>query len=191
MTDFRDFEQYKAKKEASRARKEKRAGKRLQMGSKSLQDAPGATIGLKRHPDRATPIPKAKLRKRLISALDREFSLLVRELWPKCFFRDPDTFIECGKPTKDCFHFFTRAKRSIRWDLRSAVGSCKGHNIKYEQDQAFIDDVRIWYVARYGPQQWDDLKLLGNKPVFWDNDELNRRLNDIIAQRAGVKVVYI
>jgi hypothetical protein len=181
-----DFEAFKAKKEASRVRKEKRAQKRLQMGSKSLKDAPGATIGLKKHRDRVRLIPKAKLRKRLVAALDREFSLLVRGLWPKCFFRDPATFIECGKPTKDCFHFFTRAKRSIRWDLRNAAGSCKGHNIKYEQDQAFIDDVRIWYVARYGQKQWDDVKLLGNKIVDWDNEALQMKLDHILAQRKSL-----
>lgn len=118
-------------------------------------------------------IPKAKLHKRLVKALDTEFSLMIRARWPVCFFPG------CGKPTKDCFHFFTRAKRSIRWDERNAVGSCKGHNILYEQDQSFIDDVRIWFVARFGQVVWDTLKIQGNIIVKWEPEDLQIILDGI------------
>lgn len=126
---------------------------------------------------KARKVPKAKLRKRLIAALDREFSLHIRAQWPLCFWP------ACGKPTQDCFHIFTRSKRSIRWDARNAVGSCKGHNIIYEQDQAFIDDVRLWYVARNGQEAWDTLKFDGNQIAGHSISDLEKILSEIRARK--------
>lgn len=153
MTEF-PFEKIEAAKE----RKAKRAEKAKSLWQKKVKK-----------------IPKAKLRKRLVKALDTEFSLYIRSIWPYCFM--------CYKPTKDCFHFFTRSKRSIRWDHRNAVGSCKGCNIKYEQDQAFIDDVRLWFVGRWGQEAWDVLKADGNKIAKHENVELEAMLNEIILKR--------
>lgn len=145
---------------------------------KEARKAKGIALGLRGK--KAKKVPKAKLHNRLVKALDAEFSLLIRSRWPVCFFPG------CGKPTADCFHFFTRAKRSIRWDERNAVGSCKGHNIIYEQDQAFIDDVRLWFVAKFGQIAWDVLKAYGNIIVKWENEDLQRMLDEIKAKRAAL-----
>lgn len=158
-----NYEEAIAKIKAAAERKNKRMAK-------------GILLGLRK--GKVKKIPKAKIRRRLIKKLDIAFSLLVRAIWPTCFFPG------CGKPTKNCFHFFTRAKYSIRWDLRNAVGSCCGHNILYEQDQAFIDDVRIWFVARWGQPVWDQLKFDGNQIAKYDNDALQNRLNEIEAEYA-------
>jgi hypothetical protein len=125
---------------------------------------------------RIKSVSTSALKKLLVAALDEKFSLLVRILYPTCFFPG------CNKPTEDCFHFFTRAKRSIRWELDNATGSCKSHNILYEQDQAFIDDVRLWFVAMFGQPLWDYLKLWGNHIVDWDNDTLLEKLEWIVAE---------
>lgn len=130
-------------------------------------------------PKKVKKVPKAKLRKRIIAALDREFSLHIRALWPFCFWPS------CGKPTQDCFHIFTRSKRNIRWDDRNAVGSCKGHNIIYEQDQAFVDDVRLWYVERNGQEAWDTLKFDGNQIAGHSIPDLEKILAEI---RAAAKL---
>ncbi len=159
------YEQALKKIKKAAERKAKRQAKALELG----------------HKKRVKKVPKAKLRKRLVKTLDKEFSLSVRAMWPVCFFPG------CGKPTQHCFHIFTRAKRSIRWDYRNSVGSCAGCNMRYEQDQAFIDDVRLWFVERFGQDEWDRLKADGNKIANHSNDDLQFILDKIRGVEADRK----
>jgi hypothetical protein len=175
------------KRGAARLRKEKRFSKALESAfiadalgqgkapaaSQDARRGPLPRRRAPRAPKKARKVPKAKLHKRLRNALDKDFSLLVRAMDPVCFWPP------CGKPSANCFHFFTRSKWSIRWDLRNATGSCAGHNILYEQDQAFIDDVRIWFVGKFGQDVWDTLKRDGNRLANFSNDELAAILDGI------------
>lgn len=93
--------------------------------------------------------------------LDKQFSLWIRN-------RDKDAaggmcLICVRAPIEQCFHFMTRAKFSVRWDARNAIGSCAGCNIKYEYDQIFIDLVFSWYKRKHGEEAWEALKRDGNR----------------------------
>lgn len=82
-------------------------------------------------------------RKKLIKELDEVFSVVVRReakrQYKKCPFCKKKAIV-C------CFHFVTRKKYSVRWDLNNAVGSCFGCNFKMEFDpHPFI----VWYIDQY------------------------------------------
>ena len=171
-----DFAAIVAKQNAAKERKLKREEKAVRLwGSRDKTYPINQPKARKSKPRK----PRKVSRKSLVRKADTAFSLHIRAKWPICFVP------LCGKPTADCFHFFTRAKRSIRWDDRNAVGSCKGHNIIYEQDQAFIDDVRIWFVTRWGHQAWDTLKFDGNQIAKHSNDDLQTIIDDIGKRPVG------
>lgn len=113
-------------------------------------------------------VPKAKLRKRLIKALDKAFSLAVRALWKACPF--------CGGTVEHAFHFVTRAKYSVRWDERNAVGSCAGCNYRYEFDPHFAI---AWFIANRGLDAYSQLIRDGNQIAKHTNEDLQKRLDEI------------
>lgn len=117
-------------------------------------------------------IPKAKLRKRLIKELDKEFSLLIRALWPRSPFS--------GLPSEHCFHFVTRSKYSVRWNELNAVGSTAGENYRYEFDPHFAV---AWYIKHYGLTAYEALIAEGNRIVKWGNEDLSIILRDIRIKR--------
>ena len=96
-------------------------------------------------------------RRILVDKLDKQFSLLVRAIskrefavCPFCHIRQ----IEC------CFHFVTRAKHSVRWDLTNAVGSCHSCNYTMEYNpHPFVS----WYIKRNGLDAYENLILRSNK----------------------------
>ncbi len=117
-------------------------------------------------------VPKAKLRKRLIKALDKAFSLAVRAKCSVCTF--------CGGPVQHAFHFVTRAKYSVRWDYRNATGSCAGCNYRYEFDPHFAIS---YYISFHGLPAYEQLIRDGNVLSDHSNDDLQKRLDEI--GRAG------
>lgn len=93
-------------------------------------------------------------RKALVRRLDKAFK-------EKAQHRDTPIFGGkcpwCPRPSNQPFHFITRSKHSVRWDLRNVVMSCGGCNVKYEHDQTFVDLVLTWYKKRFGQDAWDQL----------------------------------
>lgn len=82
-------------------------------------------------------------RKKLIKELDTIFSEVVRKdairRYKKCPFCKKKKIV-C------CFHFITRKKYSVRWDLNNAIGSCFGCNFGMEfNPHPFI----VWYINEY------------------------------------------
>lgn len=106
-------------------------------------------------------------RKGLVRKLDQAFSRKVRS-------KARDHLCElCKKePHSQVFHFITRAKHSVRWDLGNAVASCGGCNMKYEYDQTFIDWVFGWYKRNFGLEAWERLKFDSNKIAKFSNSDL-------------------
>jgi len=148
-----EIEAFRAKREAAKERKLKRQEK-------------AKTLWVKEK--KVKKIPKAKLRKKLIKELDKEFSLLIRELWPTSPFS--------GLPSEHCFHFVTRSKYSVRWDTRNAVGSTAGENYRYEFDPHFAIS---WYIKTYGLPAYEQLVADGNKVAKLSNDDLTEKLRII------------
>jgi len=105
--------------------------------------------------------PKLPSRKTLIRKLDAVFSILIKSRDNKRIGKCPFHYMSI-MPIECCFHFITRAKHSVRWDKRNAIGSCLGCNCRYEHDQTFIDSVFDWYKGFYGEEVWDKLKSDSN-----------------------------
>ncbi|MDI6808493.1 MAG: hypothetical protein QME66_05860 [Candidatus Eisenbacteria bacterium] len=110
---------------------------------------------------------KPTIRKLLVKKLDNLFSLYIRlrtrnYSGPNCPF--------CSKnPIECCFHFITRAKYSVRWDDRNAVGSCSGCNYRMEYDpHKYIK----WYIDHYGKDSYDELIRDSNIIKKRDNEDL-------------------
>ena len=157
------------KRAEKKAKRIKRVADNAQMASISRQD----DLGGPNKPAKAPRlISKPKERKRLIKALDTEFSLLIRKLCPMCPF--------CGKNTEHCFHFVTRAKYSVRWDERNAVGSCAGCNLRYEYDPHFAV---TWYINRCGLPAYEQLIRDGNQIAKLENSDLQTKLDNIRLRR--------
>lgn len=115
-------------------------------------------------------IPSRIRRKRLVAKADALASLLARlrakkETGGLCPF--------CHKrPIEHCFHFITRSKHIVRWDTRNIYGSCSGCNLRHEHDTVFMDDVRRWYINKFGQEQWDALYRDAHKIARFSADDL-------------------
>lgn len=116
-------------------------------------------------------------RKRLVAKLDSAFSLKVR-LRDKKVRGGLCVFDACPEPIACCFHFVTRAKHSLRWDFRNAVGSCFGHNLRYEYDPHFAIQ---WYMKKHGKEAYEQLIFDGNKIAKFSNEDLEEKLREISA----------
>ncbi len=141
-------------RDEAKKRKEKRAAKAVDLWPKRVK--------LKN--------PTAALRRRLIARLDTAFSLLVRLKTKQevghCAF--------CPKPIEHCFHFITRAKHSIRWDFRNAIGSCAGCNYRNEFDpHSYI----AYFISRWGTEAYEQLVRDGNKISKHSNEDLRAILD--------------
>lgn len=108
-------------------------------------------------------------RKKVVRLLDSVFSNTVRQASREeighCAF--------CPNPIEQCFHFITRAKHSVRWDRRNAVGSCAGCNYRYEFDPHFA--IR-WYIDKFGLPAYEQLIADGNKIAKFSIADLRDKL---------------
>lgn len=147
----------------SKARREKRLAKSLEIfGRKRRRTASGTR------------------RKRLVAELDKLFSLYIRTRDKRrtggaCVFG-------CGM-IEVAFHFVTRAKHSVRWDDRNAVGSCSGSNFRYEFDPHFA--IR-WYMDNAGREAYEKLVQDGNKVARFSLDDLERLRDELRRKIEGV-----
>lgn len=114
--------------------------------------------------------------KTMVALLDRAFSAVV-------IARDKNFFEACPfcsvRPIQCAFHFITRGKHSVRWNLQNAVGSCFDCNGLYEADDDFVVIAKAWFVDRFGQQVWDDLQRESNRIAKYSNDELEAMLAEL------------
>ena len=111
--------------------------------------------------------PVRAKRKIIVASLDTLFSFVVR-------LRDKDVaggrcVFDCQRPIECCFHFVTRSKYSVRWDLKNAVGSCHPHNYEMEfNPHPFIQ----WYIKTRGIAAYEDLLRRSNQIAKFSNEKL-------------------
>jgi len=87
---------------------------------------------------------KKPLLKRLENQADRFLSLYVRAMAKKEFGNCP----LCGvNPIQCCFHFISRRRKILRWDLRNVVGAC--HTCNWVE-RRWPDLSRAWFLRCYG-----------------------------------------
>jgi len=85
----------------------------------------------------------------------------------------------CGGEIECCFHFVTRSKHSVRWDLDNVIGSCKGCNFKNEFDP---DNYRAWLIGRIGGTAYINLVKKSNvivKRSIADLEDMLKNLEQI------------
>lgn len=180
--------EFKRLKALSLDRKEKKAQKRVDQAALDAQTAAcvprggvfTTNIGSQAKSTKIRRFRRSSDRKRLVARLDSVFSLLVR-LRSKRLYHGACPFHETTpyRPVTQCFHFITRSKHSVRWDLRNAVGSCAACNLQYEHDQTFVDFVFDWYKEIYGQEAWDTLKRDSNRISKFSNDDLRVLLESL------------
>ena len=68
--------------------------------------------------------------------MDRLWSEAVRKRDPAC------QYPNCGKPSENSHHLFSRRNRATRWDLENGVGLCVYHHI-WGKDSAHMDPIRF------------------------------------------------
>ena len=161
-----DFTEIKAKRARAAERKAKKLEKRA--GLPWGKDKSGSKSGGKRPPKKKRK--KLPSRKKVVRELDAAFSLEVRAATIQEYGRCP---FDCTEPVQHCFHFVTRAKHSVRWDRRNAVGSCAGHNFRYEFDPHFAVQ---WYIKKFGLPAYEQLIADGNKIAKFSTPDLRGML---------------
>ena len=110
---------------------------------------------------------KINKRKRLVAQLDNIFSLVVRKRDSKLNFGR--CVFGCGRPIQCVFHFVTRSKYILRWDLRNGVGSCYAQNYENEfNPHPYIQ----WYRKKYGDKAYDELVGSSNKIAKFSDSDL-------------------
>lgn len=134
----RNYSEAQSELAKRRERKEKRAVKRVSMGSKSTRNGP------RRRPKSPS---RAKLEKEAWDA----FSLYIRE-------RDKDKgCISCGGPVEQAGHMISRRRRATKYDERNVNGQCKSDNWADKFVPGAHDKNVIAFAARWGFDVYQDL----------------------------------
>lgn len=113
---------------------------------------------------------KPSKRKKLVIALDRIFSLYIRQ-------RDDNRCFTCGtteNPT--CGHLFTRACYSTRWDERNAMCQCSGCNFRHEFNPHIFTNA---YINKFGLVQYQKMYALHARSQKLGIKELEQILNQL------------
>lgn len=92
-----------------------------------------------------------KLLRRLERKADRSFSLYVRAASKLEYGKCP---LCCIKPIQVNFHFVTRKRKMVRWDIRNVIGACSTCNFI---ENFWSDLSRAWYIRRFGVAQYLDV----------------------------------
>jgi len=99
---------------------------------------------------------KKSLRKKMVALADKALSLYIRKKTQETYGACP----MCGGEIECCFHWITRSKYSVRWDLENVIGSCMGCNIDYEYNpHPYIS----WFIRKYGLDKYEQLIVKSNK----------------------------
>ena len=101
-------------------------------------------------------------RKKLVSKLDKVFSLYIRGRDKRC--------VLCGKREDlNCGHLLTRNAYSTRWDEQNCACVCTGCNLRHENDASHHT---LWYIKKYGLTSYEALVLMHHTTRKFKNDEL-------------------
>ena len=97
---------------------------------------------------RKKKIPARTILKRLMGKADKALSVYVRKETTSKYTLCPLCLI---KPVEVCFHFVSRRRKLLRWDIRNVVGSCRTCNYV---EQFLPDYSRCWYINQFGVDQY-------------------------------------
>lgn len=107
------------------------------------------------------PLSKAatkKLIKRLSNKADRVLSEYVRLVTKGNYGLCP----LCGvKPVQCCFHFISRRRKVLRWDIRNVTGACNTCNFV---ERHWPDLSRAWFIKTFGVDLYLSLAEESRKP---------------------------
>lgn len=123
-------------------------------------------------------MPASRKRSTVVKALDREFSLFIRQRDRRC--------VQCGREDQlTCGHVFSRAAYSTRWDPRNAFGQCMGHNLRHEFDPwPFLNYAR----TQLGAEEFDKLHRDYSTPNKWSTAGLEEMLHAMRDRRDGYEL---
>ncbi len=108
-------------------------------------------------------------RKKLVEALDKRVAEIVKKRDKHC--------VTCGttaNPTAG--HLITRAKYSVRWDLRNVFQQCKSCNFIHEFNPHIFTN---WYINKFGVKQYQALVKLSNQVKPKHITELEKLLTEL------------
>lgn len=113
---------------------------------------------------------KALERKKLVNALDREFSLFIRA-------RDGNKCVMCGSVENvQCGHLFSRVAYATRWLGTNAVAQCARCNMNHERNAW---PMTKWFIDKYGQEHVELLQRLWNKPAQVSNGQMIMMLTEL------------
>lgn len=102
---------------------------------------------------------KKPLLARLKKQADKALSEYVRAVTLRTFGKCP---ICSNGPIECCFHFISRKRQILRWDIRNVVGACHRCNF---MERYFLSDIsRAWLVRNWGANLYLDLVADAIKP---------------------------
>lgn len=105
-------------------------------------------------------------RQKLVAALDKVFSLYIRQESKKKYGKCP--FCKT-KPIEHCFHFLSRVSYATRWNELNAIGSCRACNMSMEYSPApFL----LWFIDNRGRDKLDYLQALWHSVAKFSNSDL-------------------
>ena len=142
-------------------------------GRKAKREQKRLELGLPARGDRPKKAPRRSERKTLVGQLDALFSEYIRTKAKRSFGGECPFSHKDGRrhPVQHCFHFITRAKYSVRWDPRNAIGSCAGCNLENEYNpHRFID----WFIKAFGQQKFSVLVRDSNRLARFSNEDLRQ-----------------
>lgn len=121
-------------------------------------------------------------RKYLVRELDKVCSLIVRKEYERA---GGDRCPFCHvKPIEGAFHWVTRARYSVRWDLEKNIwASCNSCNYRYEFDPHPFIKV---FLERKGVAAYEELVRLSHVPMKFDNLDLQIMLQNLRKRLEGL-----
>lgn len=109
--------------------------------------------------------------------LDEAWSLLVKlEAGNKCEIEGCEF-----KPTLNSHHIYSRANKSVRWDVTNGVCLCVGHHTMSSGFSAHLTplEFRDWLYEYYGEEYMEDLRYRANQTKKWTKYEKEELLNEL------------
>ena len=105
-------------------------------------------------------------RKKLVSTLDKVFSLYIRNRDKQC--------VICGSRERlTCGHLLTRTAYSTRWDEMNCACQCVGCNGRHEWDAS---KYTVWFLNKFGKKAYEELALRHYTIRKFTNEELKEMI---------------
>ena len=123
---------------------------------------------------------KLPSRKSLIRKLDKISSEIARGATIRVFGNCP--FCRSA-PIQGAFHWITRSKHSIRWEIENLIASCYGCNCTMEfNPHPFIQ----FFLDRWGRYSYDALIRKSNKIAHFSRSDLIEKLENMTANKMSL-----